>query len=265
MAKDTIKVTSLLPASPHEVYEAWLDSALHARMTGGAATIDKRVGGRHEAWDGYIEGTNVALEPGRRIVQTWRTSDFPADAGDSTIEILLEAEDGQTRITIDHTDIPEGQGKGYESGWRDHYFRPMHEYFSDLAADDAEPVTEAMPIAFVSVYAAASAPPSDEAPTVKLVAPSPKKHRAPAVAAKPSAKSAKKKSSAKKAPPKKSAVQKRAPKKIAKPVATKKKPAKGPAKKTAAKKSAKATTKKAARKPPKKASKSKAGSPKRRR
>ena len=175
MAKETIKVTSLVPAMPHDVYEAWLDSVLHARMTGGAASIEKSVGGHHSAWDGYIEGKNLELEPGRRIVQSWRTSDFPADAGDSTIEIRLEAEDGRTRITIRHFDIPEGQGKGYESGWRDHYFRPMHEYFSDLAADDAEPVTEAMPVAVVhAMYAPASAPASDEAPTVKLIRPATK-------------------------------------------------------------------------------------------
>ncbi len=167
MAKDTIKVTSLLPATPRDVYEAWLDSIVHARMTGGAASIDSSVGGRHSAWDGYIEGKTVELEPARRIVQTWRTTDFPADAEDSTIEIVLEAEDGQTRITIEHVDIPEGQGKGYESGWRDHYFRPMHEYFADRAADDAAPVTEAMPAAAYGAHAA-SGPSSEDVPTVKL-------------------------------------------------------------------------------------------------
>jgi uncharacterized protein YndB with AHSA1/START domain len=259
MAKDTIKVTSLLPATPHDVYEAWLDSALHARMTGGSASISPTIGGRHTAWDGYIEGTNVELEPGRRIVQTWRTSDFPADAEDSRIEIRLESEDGSTRVTIEHLDIPEGQGKNYESGWREHYFRPMSEYFADLAAADAEPVTEAMPFAAAAAIYAAS-PASDEAPTLKAPRVIAAAARKMVVAKKAPAKpAAKKKPASKKdpAPKKKPAAAKAKAKKA---VAKKPAPKKGVAKKAAAKKGVakKAAPKKAA---PKKVSKKKTSAP----
>ena len=72
------KLECALPAPPEAVYHAWLDSAAHTAMTGGAAKIAGRVGGRFTAWDGYISGKTLALTPGARIVQSWRTSEFAA-------------------------------------------------------------------------------------------------------------------------------------------------------------------------------------------
>jgi len=75
MAYD-FELSDVLPASPQAIYEAWMSSEGHAAMTGAEATIDPRPGGAFEAGDGYITGKTVALDPGRRIVQTWRTSEF---------------------------------------------------------------------------------------------------------------------------------------------------------------------------------------------
>jgi uncharacterized protein YndB with AHSA1/START domain len=122
-------VSDILPANPQVVYDAWMSSEGHAGMTGAGADIDPRVGGEFSAWDGYITGRTLALEPGRRIVQSWRTSEFEPDDEDSQIEVLLEAVPEGTRITLHHTDIPNGQS-GYEQGWQDNYLDPMREYFA---------------------------------------------------------------------------------------------------------------------------------------
>jgi activator of HSP90 ATPase len=70
------------------------------------------------------------MEPHRRIVQTWRTSEFPEDSTDSRVELLLEEVVDGTKITLIHTEIPDGQGDGYKQGWEDFYFTPMRAYFS---------------------------------------------------------------------------------------------------------------------------------------
>ena len=80
---------------------------------------DPKVGGGFTAWEGYIEGTNVELEPFKRIVQRWRTLEFPVDAPDSLLEILLEPSNGGALLTINHSEIPEGQGDAYKLGWAD--------------------------------------------------------------------------------------------------------------------------------------------------
>jgi len=127
---DSFEISTILPASPKRIYEAWLNSDEHSAMTGGAAAVDPSIGGRHSAWDNYITGTTIELEPYRRIVQSWRTTEFPPDQPDSRLEIVLEEVDGGTQLTLKHSGIPEGQGPGYKSGWGENYFDPMREYFA---------------------------------------------------------------------------------------------------------------------------------------
>ena len=130
---DSFEISTVLPAPPARVYAAWLSSAEHAAMTGGSAggsaDIDPRVGGAYSAWGGYITGTTLELEPDRRIVQAWRTVEFPADSPDSRLEIVLDAVSDGTRLTLKHSAIPVGQGPSYESGWVENYFEPMQAYF----------------------------------------------------------------------------------------------------------------------------------------
>jgi activator of HSP90 ATPase len=106
-----------------------MSSAGHTAMTSAAARVDPRVGGDFDAWDGYITGRTLALEPGRRIVQSWRTSEFNDTHEDSRIEVLLEPEGMGTRITIRHANVPDGQTGYEEGGWQESYFDPMREYF----------------------------------------------------------------------------------------------------------------------------------------
>jgi uncharacterized protein YndB with AHSA1/START domain len=139
MPLETVRLTAVLPASADRIYAAWLDSGEHSRMTGGKAIVDPSVGGEHSEWDGYIEGKTLELEPGRRIVQSWRSSDFPLAAGDSRLEVHLLDVPGGCEVTIIHSEIPEGQGAQYEAGWRDHYLQPMLKYFGKPAKKKAAP------------------------------------------------------------------------------------------------------------------------------
>ncbi len=124
------KLSCTLPASPEAVYDAWLDSERHSAMTGAPAKIGKRVGDAYAAWDGYIEGKTLELVPGRRIVQSWRTSEFAQDDPDSTITVELEPTKTGTRLTLTHSGVPDDQTDYENSGWRDFYFAPMKAYFA---------------------------------------------------------------------------------------------------------------------------------------
>ncbi len=131
MPTDAIALSRILPATPDRIYLAWLNGPEHSAMTGGKATVaSTEIGGAFTAWDGYIDGVHVALEPGRRIVQAWRSDDFPADAPESRLEVLLEPAPGGTRITIRHEELPEGQGPAVLEGWDEWYLAPMEKYFA---------------------------------------------------------------------------------------------------------------------------------------
>lgn len=121
-------LVTIIRATAKEIYTAWLSSEGHSEMTGGEANTSVTVGDNFTAWDGYIEGKNMALEPFSRILQSWRTSQFEQDEEDSQIEILLNEVDGETELTLIHSNIPES-GEHYRKGWDEHYFQPMKSYF----------------------------------------------------------------------------------------------------------------------------------------
>src|SRR5262245_58327249 len=106
MTRESIQVSAVLPASPQRIFEAWMSSDEHSRFTGGLAVVEPKIGGRHTEWDGYITGTTLALDPGRRILQSWRSSDFPDGSPDSKLEVMLEREAAGTRVTLSHSEIP---------------------------------------------------------------------------------------------------------------------------------------------------------------
>jgi len=124
------EVAAHIPAPPDVVYAAWLSSDEHSAMTGGAAHIDPREGGDFDAWDGYIHGVTLTLEPFRRIVQTWRTQNFTEEHADSQIEVLFEGDGEGTLVRVLHSNVPDDQ-LGYEQGgWQKSYFDPMTAYFA---------------------------------------------------------------------------------------------------------------------------------------
>ena len=127
MAIDFI-VSDVIPASPGEIYAAWLDSETHTDMTGGAATASDQVGGSFTAWNDFIMGKNIALVANTHIVQSWRTTIFKDEEPDSNLEINLVPVSNGTEITLIHTNLPE-RGMQYKQGWVDHYFNPMKAHF----------------------------------------------------------------------------------------------------------------------------------------
>jgi activator of HSP90 ATPase len=127
--KNGFTLSETIHAGPAEIYEAWLTSEGHAAMTGSPAQVDGKVGGEFSAWDGYIFGKTLELRPNQQIVQAWRTSEFPEDAPDSHVEVLLENVTEGTKIILIHSDMPEDQVDSYRQGWEDFYFKPMKEYF----------------------------------------------------------------------------------------------------------------------------------------
>jgi len=108
------------PVKASTIYNAWLDSKTHSDMTGGEASCSNQEGEKFSAWDGYIAGKNIQLDQNEKIIQSWRTTDFKNNDGDSELIIeIQETEDGCELLLI-HKNIPEGK-PDYKQGWVDHY------------------------------------------------------------------------------------------------------------------------------------------------
>jgi uncharacterized protein YndB with AHSA1/START domain len=142
----TFTLTATIPASPAEIYQAWLDSVGHSEMTGGEAEMSDRVGAEVSAWDGYISGRNLELVPDERIIQSWRTSEFADEQEDSVITVVLEEIGDATLLMLEHSNVPDEQRSYEEGGWQSNYFEPMVAYFGKRTESVAEPAPAQAPL-----------------------------------------------------------------------------------------------------------------------
>lgn len=136
MKGDRIRLVSIkqeveIPAPPAAVYAALVDADKHAEFTGSPATSDPRVGGKMSAWGDYISGEYLQLDPPKRILQTWRTSEWPEGCKDSLLEITLVKSGAGTRLHMLHSKVPADQAPDYEQGWTDYYWEPLRAYFDN--------------------------------------------------------------------------------------------------------------------------------------
>jgi len=130
MKKEQIQISKSFTVSSGKLYKAWLSSKEHSAFTGGKAKIQNKTGCKFTAWDNYISGEILELDEGKRILQFWRTTDFPKDDEDSILEILLGDTAKGCKLTLKQWNIPGGQGKSYKEGWVKFYFEPMAKYFN---------------------------------------------------------------------------------------------------------------------------------------
>lgn len=122
----TIRQTATFKASPHEVYEALMDAKKHSEFTGEEAKISRKVGGKFTIYGGEIDGTNLELVPDKKIVQSWRYSDWP-EGHYSTVTFSLEDVEKGTRLTFTQNGVPDDKYEDVKQGWKDYYWGPMKE------------------------------------------------------------------------------------------------------------------------------------------
>jgi activator of HSP90 ATPase len=126
MKTKTIHQTVTFKATPHEVYEIFMDSEKHAELVGAEVKTSKKVGDKFSIYGGEIEGVNLELVPDQKIVQSWRYSDWP-EGHYSKATFLLKETNGGTKLTFSQTEVPEERYKDISQGWRDYYWEPMKE------------------------------------------------------------------------------------------------------------------------------------------
>ena len=127
----TIEQTVFFKASPEVVYDALLDPRKHSEFTGSPATTSKRKGAAFTAWEGYITGKNIELVKAKKIVQEWKTTEWPDGYPVSRLKLTLTAKKGGTELKMVHSKVPAQQAASYTSGWKSSYWDPLKAYLAD--------------------------------------------------------------------------------------------------------------------------------------
>lgn len=114
--------------TPQQLYDALMTSKQHSQFTGDKAKISTKVGGKFTAYDGYISGKNLELVPGKKIVQLWRGSDWPAGEY-STVTFSFKKLTTGTQLTFVQKEVPVEFYTDIKQGWKDFYWQPLKEFF----------------------------------------------------------------------------------------------------------------------------------------
>jgi len=131
MNTKTINQTILIKnASPHEIYEIFMDSKKHAKLVDSSAVISRNIGGKFKIYDGYISGKNIELEQDKKIVQHWRgdEDEWPKEHY-SKLSIILDKDDRGTKITLVQEEVPDKYYNNFYKGWYDFYWIPLQKMF----------------------------------------------------------------------------------------------------------------------------------------
>ena len=118
-----------LKATTQRVFEILLDAKQFAVVTGMTADIDPKVGGAFKTFGGLIEGRNVEIVPGQRIVQAWREASWEPGFY-SLVHFELKSAGTATILVLDHSGFHEGDFVHLDPGWHERYWEPLKKYLA---------------------------------------------------------------------------------------------------------------------------------------
>ena len=126
--KKSIEQEIKIKGTPHEIYEVFMDTKKHSKLTESKAKVSRKIGGSFSIFEGALSGKNVELIQDKKIVQTWRGDGENWPKGYySTITLIFEPDDKGTLIKFTHVDIPEASYESVKEGWETYYWEPLKE------------------------------------------------------------------------------------------------------------------------------------------
>lgn len=128
--RSVIYDTVVLPASAESLFDAYLDPAAHAAITGNPVEIAAEPGANFNAFDGMLSGTILQVVRPRLIVQSWRSAHFHAEDRDSTLILSFTPAGNEGRIDLVHLDVPDHDYDDVVTGWQNYYWTPWREYLA---------------------------------------------------------------------------------------------------------------------------------------
>mmetsp|Transcript_60202 Transcript_60202/g.106600 ORF Transcript_60202/g.106600 Transcript_60202/m.106600 type:complete len:212 (-) Transcript_60202:86-721(-) len=117
-----VKISYTFNPPPHVLYDTLLDTDRIRGATASDASMSKEVGGKFVMFSGSVEGENLSLVPYSEekgeavIVWKWRFNTWQPGQH-SKVTITLTNKDGQTKLDLVQTGVPEDEKERTEKGW----------------------------------------------------------------------------------------------------------------------------------------------------
>ena len=131
----SIHQETLIAAPPQQVFELLTSGSLFSAATGMPAEITDREGDSFSIFGGRVQGRQIELVRGQRVVQAWRFGTAHPSAWEpgvySTVRFTLEPAGDGTRLVIDHAGIPAEWIEHISLGYPTFYQDPIAKFFAN--------------------------------------------------------------------------------------------------------------------------------------
>ncbi len=119
-----LKQTYHIQAPIEKVWQALVDPKVIELWSGTEAVMSDIPNSSFKLWGGDIHGVNTEVIPNLMLSQDWYGGEWSKP---SKVVITLVAKNKGTMVNLKHWDIPEGEEKDFDEGWKDFYFGPIKE------------------------------------------------------------------------------------------------------------------------------------------
>jgi activator of HSP90 ATPase len=130
----SIHQEAIIEATAAQVYAVLTDAEKFAAATGKPAHLSDEEGSSFSIFGGRVEGRQIELAPGRRVVQAWRFGGNHPDVWEagvySVVRFTLHPEGAATKFVIDHDGIPSEWHEHIESNYPTFYQEPLSRYLT---------------------------------------------------------------------------------------------------------------------------------------
>ena len=125
-------LTVTLKASPEAVFDLLTASKKIPLWCGGQkGGVQSKVGGKFSMFDGWVNGSVLAFERGKRLSYTWMPGDWPESTTPSIVTYAFSKSSKGTKIALVHFGFPnQKEMKGHKSGWTEYVFDPLKTFLS---------------------------------------------------------------------------------------------------------------------------------------
>jgi activator of HSP90 ATPase len=123
----TFKKTFNISAEPSDVYAALTNPYTIELWSGYSAVMSEEEGSEFSLWEGDITGRNIEFIPNKKVVQEWFFGD---QTEKSLVTIIIEPDRENSKVTVEHTNIPDEEFADIAEGWREYYFGAINNFFN---------------------------------------------------------------------------------------------------------------------------------------
>ncbi|KAK9875169.1 hypothetical protein WA026_005961 [Henosepilachna vigintioctopunctata] len=124
----TINDTQKFQCKAIEFYDALTRIEMVTAFTHGPVKVDLFKNGTFQLFGGNISGEFLELEPGKKIVQTWRYKAWPP-GHHSTVTLSMEEKSDHTEVTLKQTGVPTSEAEVTKGNWQRYYWDSMKQTF----------------------------------------------------------------------------------------------------------------------------------------